>query len=231
MNVKYYRNNDFVENVWPANLALFIYVSTHCVETGKWLDYNRYSQLTPWCSGNASALGARGPGFNPRLRQGFLCLIFFVLLLLCFYFFVQNTVFIAKHCNSFCNVNLFSILNVLQYLWPIIRVKRYRPSIFKLTRWLINIYFSYTETPLDYKAFVIVLDIQQLSTPNDMLQLTIHVRCHRVNQIKNSKCGWKCKNKMCTSKKRTLCNIHLVWERTKLYESIVCIEILAPHWV
>ena len=27
----------------PANLALFIYFSTHCVETVKWLDYNRYS--------------------------------------------------------------------------------------------------------------------------------------------------------------------------------------------
>jgi len=57
-------------------LCLFVYVSTHCVETVKWLDYNRYSQLTRWCCGNASALGARGPGFNPRLRQGFLCLIF-----------------------------------------------------------------------------------------------------------------------------------------------------------
>ena len=33
-------------------------------------------QLTRCCSGNASALGARSPGFNPRLRQGFLCLIF-----------------------------------------------------------------------------------------------------------------------------------------------------------
>ena len=52
----------------PAYLALFIYVWTHCVETVKWLDYNRDSQLTRWCSGNASALGERGPGFNPRLR-------------------------------------------------------------------------------------------------------------------------------------------------------------------
>ena len=56
---------------------------------------------------------------------------FFVLLLLCFYFFVQNTLFIAKYCNSFYNVNLFSILNVLRDLWSIIRVKRYKPSIFK----------------------------------------------------------------------------------------------------
>ena len=44
--------NAFVENVWPANLALFIYVLTHCVETVKWLDCNRYCQLTQWCSGN-----------------------------------------------------------------------------------------------------------------------------------------------------------------------------------
>ena len=27
--------NEFVENAWPANSALFIYVSTHCVETVK----------------------------------------------------------------------------------------------------------------------------------------------------------------------------------------------------
>ena len=27
--------NEYVENAWPANSALFIYVSTHCVETVK----------------------------------------------------------------------------------------------------------------------------------------------------------------------------------------------------
>ena len=76
MHVKIVQKNVFDENVWPANLAMFIYVSIHCVETVKWLDYNRYSQLTRWCSGNAYALGARGLGFNPRLQQGFLYLIF-----------------------------------------------------------------------------------------------------------------------------------------------------------
>jgi len=35
MNVKYDRKNEFVENVWAANSALFIYVSTPCVETVK----------------------------------------------------------------------------------------------------------------------------------------------------------------------------------------------------
>jgi len=85
--VKQLQKKVFVENFWPANLALFIYVSTHCVETVKWLDYNRYSQLTRCGSGNASALGARARRFNPRLRQGFLCLIIlfvvFVFLLFC----------------------------------------------------------------------------------------------------------------------------------------------------
>jgi len=75
MHVKILQKNVFVENVWPAK-ALFVYVSTHCVETVKWFDSNRNSQLTRWCSGNASALGARGPVFNLPLRQGFLSLIF-----------------------------------------------------------------------------------------------------------------------------------------------------------
>jgi len=70
------------------------------------------------------------PGSIPGSSKGF-NVWFFLLLLLYFYFFVKNTFFFAKYCNSFYNLNLFSILNVLQDLWPIIRVKRYRPSIFK----------------------------------------------------------------------------------------------------
>jgi len=38
--------------------------------------YNRYFQLTQWFRGNAPALGARCPGFNSRIRQGFLYLMF-----------------------------------------------------------------------------------------------------------------------------------------------------------
>ena len=44
--LNYYRKNEFVENVWPANSAWFIYVPTQCVETVKYLDYNRSCQVT-----------------------------------------------------------------------------------------------------------------------------------------------------------------------------------------
>jgi len=115
-------NNVFVVNVWPANLALFIYVSTHWVEQVKWLDYNRYSQLTRWCSGNASALGARGPGFNPQLRQGFLCLIFCFVLVVFLLFCQKKTLFVTTVCNSFYNFKLFRIPKIWQNLWPILRV-------------------------------------------------------------------------------------------------------------
>ena len=33
MHVKILQKSDFVEKVWPANLALFIYVLTHSIET------------------------------------------------------------------------------------------------------------------------------------------------------------------------------------------------------
>ena len=104
---KYYRNSVFVKNVWPANSALFIYVSTHCVETVKiaWL---QSILLTQWCSGNASALGVRGPGFNSCLRQRFLCLIFFCIVVVAFLLFVQ------KHI--ICH-------NVLQFLFQCLFIK------------------------------------------------------------------------------------------------------------
>jgi len=71
------------------------------------------------------------PGSIPGSGKGFY-VSFFALLLLCSSFFVRNTLFVTKDCNSFYNVNVFSILNILQDLWPIIRVLSYRPSIFKL---------------------------------------------------------------------------------------------------
>ena len=49
--------------------------------------------------------------FNPRLRQEFYGVFFVVVC-----FFSKNTLFVTNVCNSFYNVNLFSILNILQYL-------------------------------------------------------------------------------------------------------------------
>ena len=57
------------------------------------------------------------PGSIPGSGKGFL---FFMLLLLCFYFLSQNTLFVTKFCNSLSNVNLFCILNILQNVWPIL---------------------------------------------------------------------------------------------------------------
>ena len=108
---KYYRNNELVENVCPANSALFIYVLTHCVETVQQVD-NRYSQLTQQYRGNTSALGARGPGFNSGLRQGFLCLFF------CFD--VVFLLFIQKHinCHIIWQFSLYLAAMFLKILSP-----------------------------------------------------------------------------------------------------------------
>ena len=103
------------------------YVSAHYVKTLKQLDFNRnnyYVQLTRWPRGNASDCGARD-------SKNDLYVCFFVLLLLCFYVLVQNTLFVMDLCSSFCNVYSFSIRYILQLLQPVIRVSRYRPSIFK----------------------------------------------------------------------------------------------------
>jgi len=125
--LKHNRKKLFAENVWPANSAMFIYVnnlnSLTKIDTFSWLNGPEV---------NASDWGVRGPGFNSRTGKDLN--VWFTVLLLCFYFFVQNILFITKFCNSFKKTNLFSILtcNILQFFGRIIRVSRYRPRIFKL---------------------------------------------------------------------------------------------------
>jgi len=92
---KILQKNVFVENVWPANLALFVYVSTHCVETVKWLDYNR---VLSWLGGAVVTHPLwvqEVPGWIPGSGKGFYVWIF-VLLLLCFYLFVQKHIIYQK---------------------------------------------------------------------------------------------------------------------------------------
>jgi len=69
------------------------------------------------------------PGSIPGSGKGFYVWFFYCCCCV-FTFLFKNTLFIGIYCNSFYNVNLFCILNLLQDLWPIISVKRYRPSIF-----------------------------------------------------------------------------------------------------
>ena len=88
MHVKIVQKNVFDENVWPANLALFIYVSIHCVETVKWLDYNRYSQFNlvgavvthpPWVQEVPCSIPGSRIGFYVR----FFCVIVVMFLPFC----------------------------------------------------------------------------------------------------------------------------------------------------
>jgi len=51
--------------------------------------------ILSWLDGNAFALGARVPGFNSWLRQGFLCLI--VLLCCCVFAFCPQTHYLSQH--------------------------------------------------------------------------------------------------------------------------------------
>ena len=102
------------------------------VETVIYLDYIRYSQFTRWCRGIAVALGTRDHGLIPCSGKGFYVWYFVLFLMLCFYLFVQNPIICDIFCNLFYNLCLFTIPNILQDVWPIIRVWINRPSIFKI---------------------------------------------------------------------------------------------------
>ena len=47
-----------------------------------------------------------------------------------------NTLFVTIFCKFFWNFTLFSILNILQDLWLIIRIWRYRPRIYNEKKFL-----------------------------------------------------------------------------------------------
>jgi len=72
---------------------------------------------------------------------GFLCLIVCFVVVVFFLFCKKNTLFVTKVCNSLYNFNSFSILKILQDLWPLLGVKRYRLSIFKIKLYSGNLHY------------------------------------------------------------------------------------------
>ena len=122
--------NEFVEMCGPQiQFCLFTFRPIALKQITRLTTINTFSWLMVQRL-HASNWGVRGPGFNSSLWQGYLCVIF--LFCCVFYSFVQNTLFVTLIWNSFCNVHSLSIINISQNLRPIIRVSRYRPSIFKL---------------------------------------------------------------------------------------------------
>ena len=100
------------KNVWCANTALFMYVST------QW-----------WCTGNA--LCTRAPGFNTRFRQGLYVWCFFCRCCV-FTFCCSKTHYLSQSfAISFAMLIYLVYLTYCKKLWPIIRVYKYSPSIFK----------------------------------------------------------------------------------------------------
>jgi len=79
-----------------------------CLFTFRPVASRQFNSLTRWCSGNASDLGARGPGFNSRLRQGFLTLIF-LFSFCCGFTFVSKTHYLPQNnIKNRYNINWLS---------------------------------------------------------------------------------------------------------------------------
>ena len=96
------KKNEFVENVWPAKSALFIDVLTLVVETAKQLSVGS-ERIRFGCE-------------SSRVQFPAPARVFMFDLLFCgcvFTFLSQNTLFVTKFCNFFCNISLLSIFNIL----------------------------------------------------------------------------------------------------------------------
>ena len=121
------RGSNPIPPVYGANTL----TTEHPVTLKQLNSFKRYVQLSRWYSGIATDCGARVPGFNFRLWQGFFIFVLFLFYLLCCYMCTTNTSLIMQCCKSFYYDDSLNILNTLQNLWPIIMASRYRPSIFK----------------------------------------------------------------------------------------------------
>jgi len=98
---KIYRKSEFVDNVWPANSTLFIYVSTYCVETVKQLDYIQFS----WLGGPEVTHPPKVwevPGSIPGFGKSFYVFFIFDVVFGCCYVFTflsLNTLYVIKFCK------------------------------------------------------------------------------------------------------------------------------------
>jgi len=133
---KYYRKMKLLKMCGPQNRLCFFTFRTIASKQLNSLTMSTINALS-WLGGalvTHPLWVQEVPATIPGSCKGFM-FDFFLLLLLCFDFLFKKHFISKKICNSFCNVSLFSILNILQDLWPIIRVQRYRPSIIKVQQW------------------------------------------------------------------------------------------------
>ena len=108
-----------LKNVWPENSALFIYISTHCVETVKKPDYTWYSR---WLGGAVvwfRCVCEKSRVQFPAPARFFM--IDFVCFVVAFFLFVQKYIICNKTLQLLFAMLIY-IVNMLQDLWPIIRV-------------------------------------------------------------------------------------------------------------
>ena len=87
------------------------------------------SQLTRWCSGNASALGAscRVQFLRPARV---LCLIFSFVVVVFLLFCVQNTLFVTEYYNFFFKVNILVYLSYCKICDRLLKI-HVQTSVFK----------------------------------------------------------------------------------------------------
>jgi len=119
----YWRKNDIVKMSGPQILL------SNCLFTFRPIASEQLNSLTTidtlsWLGGAVVTHPLWVQDVPSRVQfQAPARVLFDVLFYCCCDFpFCNTSLYFRKFCNSFCNVDLFSILNILQDLWPIIRV-------------------------------------------------------------------------------------------------------------
>ena len=116
MHVKIIQKNAFVENVWPANLALLVYVRP--IASRKLNGLTTLYNLS-WLGGAVvthplwvQEVPCSIPSSGKDFYVWFFCIVVVVFLLFC----QKITLFVTQVCNSFYNFNLFSILDIARFM-------------------------------------------------------------------------------------------------------------------